>query len=90
MNTLRPQLIHSKEAARLASLLDKLANAVRPIERRLGIDLGDLAELHEDDLNHPAVKLNTAISDANILLGEMVDVAEELNKSRAKAGEFAG
>ncbi|NDB03652.1 MAG: hypothetical protein EBY38_08335, partial [Flavobacteriaceae bacterium] len=71
MNILKPQLLHADEVARLASLLDKLANAVRPIERRLKIDLGDLAELHEDDFNHPAVKLNTAITDANILLGEM-------------------
>ena len=86
----QPQLILAPEATRLALLLDKLANAITPIEKRLGIDLWGLSEMQDHDPDHPAVELNNAITDASVLLGEMVDVVEKLNRSRAKAYNLAG
>jgi len=86
----QPLIILATEATRLASLLDKLANAVTTIKKRLGIALWDLSEMHDFDADHPVVELNNAITDANVLLGEMVGVVEKLNRSRAKAHNLAG
>ena len=84
------QLVLAGDVRRISSLLDKLTNAVRPIERRLGSDLFDLCEGHDFDEDEPVVQLNNALTNANILLMELEGVAENLNRERAKAFTLAG
>ena len=88
--TNKPQLVLAGDVRRISSLLDKLTNAVRPIERRLGADLFDLCETHDFDEDEPVVQLNNALTNANILLMELEGVAEKLNRERAKAFTLAG
>jgi len=86
----KPQLIHAGDVQRISSLLDALGNTTRTIEQRLGSDLWDLCEMHDFDEDEPVVKLHNAIGNANVLIWELVDVAEKLNRERAKAFALAG
>lgn len=89
--TKKPRLLLKSELDRILALNDKFNNAIVPIEKRLGEEIYELAELYgEGDVELPIEKFNEAITNASFYLGELQWLAEEIVKTKAKAYEIAG
>ena len=89
--TKKPRLLLKSELDRILTLDDKILSVMQPIQKRLGKEISELAELYgEGNMETPIEQLNEAFWCAYHHIGELQWLAEQIVKTKATAYEIAG